>query len=293
MKIKLNERRREALVGLFYILPFAIGTLAFFIFPVISSLLLSFGDFDSSRPGFHIILSGLQNYKKAFFEDANFIPLFIKVVKNTLVEIPLIIVFSLVIAVVLGKVDRFKGFFRVVAVLPFLLGTGEVMLQLTAQGIDRSIISLNDGSIISMEFVSYLGDDIVSVLSTLFGAIIKALWSGGVQILLFLSAVQNISPSLYESARLDGANEYEMFFKITLPMISPVLLLNVIYTIVNTFTSSTNSVLSYIQSNTLLAKHGFAAAMGWVYFAFIILLVGLLSGLIGRYIKSNQTAVSR
>lgn len=287
--MKLDERRREHLVGLFFIAPFAIGTLIFFIFPIVSSLLLSFGDLDKTRSGFHIVLSGIDNYKKAFFEDTTFIPQFVKVVKNTFVEIPLIIVFSMVIAVMLSKIGFMKGFFRVIILLPFLLGTGDVMLQLTAQGVDKSIISLTDGSIIPLEFVAYLGDNIVQVLSTLFGTIIKVLWSCGVQILLFLSAVQNISPALYESARLDGANEYEMFFKITLPMTSPVLLLNVIYTIVNTFTSSTNFVLTYIQNNTLLGKHGFSAAMGWVYFAFILVLVGLITLIIGQYIKNSQS----
>ncbi len=291
MKIKLNESRREALIGLFFIAPFAIGTLIFFIYPVISSLLLSFGDLDKTRSGFHIVLTGLDNYKKAFFEDTTFVPQFVKVIKNTFVEIPLIIVFSMVIAVALSKIDFMKGFFRVIFLLPFLIGSGEVMLQLTSQGVDKSIISLTDGSIIPPEFVEYLGDNIVSVLGILFGTIIKVLWSCGVQLLLFLSAVQNISPALYESAKLDGANEYEMFFKITLPMTSPVLLLNVVYTIVNTFTSSTNYVLTYIQNNTLLAKHGFAAAMGWVYFAFILALVGLITLIIGRYIKNSQSAV--
>lgn len=291
--MKLNEKRRDALIGWFFIAPFAIGTAVFFIFPVVSSFLLSFGDLDPEKAGLNIILSGLDNYKKAFFEDATFIPLFVKVVQNTVIEIPLIIVFSLVIAVILSKIDFLKGFFRVIVLLPFLLGMGDVLLQLTSQGIDSSIISLADGSIIPKEFVNYLGDSIVSVLSTLFGTIINVLWASGVQILLFLSAVQNISPALYESARLDGANEYEMFFKITLPMISPVLLLNVIYTVINTFTSSTNLVLSYIQSNTLVGNHGFASAMGWIYFAFILLLVGLLALIIGRYIQNSQQTVRR
>ena len=118
--MKLDERRREHLVGLFFIAPFAIGTLIFFIFPIVSSLLLSFGDLDKTRSGFHIVLSGLDNYKKAFFEDTTFIPQFVKVVKNTFVEIPLIIVFSMVIAVMLSKIGFMKGFFRVIILLPFL-----------------------------------------------------------------------------------------------------------------------------------------------------------------------------
>lgn len=288
--MRLSMRRRETLTGIFFVAPFVVGTLVFFLYPLITSFLLGFGGTDPTRGGFHLLLTGLENYKRAFQEDVIFVPRLISVAENTLINAPLIVIFSLILAIMLNKLTLMKGFFRVVVLLPFLLGTGEVMKQLLAQGVDTQILSLSESSIIPREFLDYLGEDFVSALELLFGRIIQVLWSGGVQTLLFLSAIQNIAESLYESARIDGANEYEMFWKITLPMVSPILLLNTIYTIITSFTDVNNTVLDYIQEQmTRYADHGYAAALGWIYFIFILLLLLIVGLLLGRYVRNNQT----
>ena len=146
--IKVSRQTKDKLVGLFYLSPFLIGICVFFLFPVVSSLLLSFGDLDPSKTGFSILLQGIGNYKKAFFEDVNFVPRLLEVIKTTLINSPLIVIFSLILAVMLSKIDAGKGFFRVAFILPFVLGTGEVMSQLLTQGVDEQIISLANSSII-------------------------------------------------------------------------------------------------------------------------------------------------
>ncbi len=285
----ISMRKRDSLIGLFYITPFLIGICVFFLFPIISSLLLSFGDLDRERVGFHIVLRGIQNYKDAFVTDTEFVPKLLTVIKDTLIRSPLVVLFSLILAVMLSKVRRCKGFFRVVFLMPFILGTGEVMTQLLAQGVDTGIISLANNRFIPREWLVYIGAEFVEVLDMLFTSIIRILWQSSVQIILFLSAILGISPSLYESAQIDGANAYEMFWKITLPMVSPVLLLNMIYTIISSFTESTNGILLYISDKTLkYAEHGYASALGWIYFAFVLLLIGAVALLIGGYMKRNQ-----
>ena len=287
-RIKIKSKTKQALIGLFFIAPFMIGTIVCFLYPVIASFLLSLGDTNKEMAGFHIEITGLRNYYRAFMEDINFVPMLLNVIKQTLTQTPLIIIFSLLIAIMLNKVKKFKGFFRVVVLLPFLLGTGEVLNHLTGQGVDKQIISISNSNIIPREFILYLGSDIVNLLDTLFGNIVLVLWSSGVQILLFLSGIQSITPSLYTSARIDGANEYDMFWKITLPMISPILLLNTIYTIVNSFTSKLNPILDYIKTYAFVnTQHGYAAAMGWIYFAFILLILLIVMLLLGNYAKSS------
>ena len=189
----------------------------------------------------------------------------------------------------LSKIQYARGFFRVVLLLPFILGTGEVLDQLLSQGVDTQIISLTNSEIIPREWLMYIGDEFVSVLDTLFSSIIRILWQSSVQIILFLSGILSISPALYESAKIDGANAYEMFWKITLPMVSPVLLLVTIYTIINSFTSSSNRMLQYIQGLTLdFGAHGKAASRGWIYFAFVLIVIGLVALLLGQYVRKNQ-----
>lgn len=292
MKLKahktLSITKRQSLTGIVFILPFFIGTLVFFLYPLLSSFLLSFGEIDKSQAGFNIKFLGIDNYWKAFFEDVIFLPRFVSTVKNTLIDVPLVVVFSFLIAIMLNKVSFGSGYFRVVVFLPFLIGTGYVLDQLFLLGVDKQVLSVSN--IISKDILSYIGSDFIDAIEIIFGRIVKVLWMCGVQTLLFLSAIQNISVSLYEAARIDGANEYTMFWKITLPMVSPILLLNIFYTVITSFTESSNKVLNYIQEQTVrYAAHGFAAAMGWIYFAFIMLLLGLVQLIFGGYMKKNQS----
>lgn len=285
-KIRISISKRDNLIGLFFVTPFLIGTAVFFIYPVVASLLLSFGDTDPVRSGFHIQLKGFENFYKAIFIDSNYIPRLLDIIKKTILNIPLIVIFSLILAIMLNKLTRFKGVFRVILLLPFLLGTGEVLDQLLGQGIDSQIISIANGRIIPRELIEYMGESVVKTLDSLFGIIVTVLWFSGVQTLLFLSALQSISPSLYESARVDGANEYEMFWKITLPMVAPILLLNSIYTIINSFTGNDNAVLEYIRQQIIrFSEHGYAAALGWIYFLFVLAIIGVTSLIAGRYAR--------
>lgn len=288
--IQLSARARDNLIGWFFVAPFAIGLCLTFLFPLISSLLLSFGGTDPERAGFHIVLNGIENYTKAFVTDMLFLPRLWTTLQNTLINVPLTLIASLLIAILLNSIRTGRGAMRVIVILPFLLGTGEVLAQLLEQGVDSKIITIANSQFIPREFLKYLGDNFVNILSLLFGRIVKVLWSSGVQILLFLSAIQGVPVQLYESAKIDGANSYELFWNITLPMVCPILLLNMIYTIMNSFTDTDNIVLEYIQMQVVkYAAHGYAAALGWVYFLFIgfVLLLGWL--LIGGYMRKHDT----
>ena len=131
-----------------------------------------------------------------------------------------------------------------------------------------------------------LGHSMTEFLQSVLDRITVVLWKSGVQIVLFLAGLQGISSSLYEAARVDGATEWEMFWKITLPMISPVILMNVVYTIVAFFTDGTNPIVDYIYKQSFSNPQQFAhgAAMGWVYFAFAFALCGLCIGVLSRYV---------
>ena len=188
----------------------------------------------------------------------------------------------------LNKLTKGKGIFRVIVLLPFLLGTGSVMEQLLSQGIDKQIVNLSNGEIIPLSVIQYFPSEVIEFVEAVFKIIIRVLWGSGVQILLFLSALQGISPALYEAAHIDGANEYEVFWKITFPMVAPVTLLTMIYSIINSFTDSSNTVLKYIIDRTVnQAQFGFSAAMGWIYFAIIGVIICLGSLLIRGYIKKG------
>ncbi len=281
-------RTKDRMKGLVFVSPFIIGVLAFFVYPVFLSLRLSFGKIDNII-GLKISWAGLTNYLRAFLIDVNFVPIFLQVVKDTIVKFPLTIVLSLIIAIMVNRDIKGKGMFRVIFFIPFLLGTGEVMKQLLNQGVDTQVLSITDGRIIPYNVLNYFGGTVVEAVQNVLGVIVLVLWGCGVQILLFLAGLQSISPALYEAAKIDGATEWEVFWKVTIPMISPMLLLNLIYTIVDSFTNVTNPMLEYIQSYGFTkAQFEYGAAMGWIYFLFVGLVVAAVFALMKNYMHTNE-----
>jgi ABC-type sugar transport system permease subunit len=287
-KFKISKATKDKLKGLVFVSPFIMGLCLFFIYPIYMSLKLSFGKVDNIV-GFKISWIGFENYVRAFMLDTEFIPTFLQVVKNTLTQFPLTIVLSLIIAIIINKDIKGRALFRIAFFIPFLLGTGEVMRQLLYQGVDKQVLSISDGTIIPYNILNYFGATVVNAVQGVFGTIVSVLWASGVQILLFLAGLQSISPALYEAAKIDGATEWEIFWKVTIPMISPMLLLNLIYTIVDSFTNIRNQLLEYIQSYGFTkAEFHYAAALGWIYFAFIGLIVIIVFGLMKGYMHTNE-----
>ena len=287
-KRHLSLRAKNALKGLVFVTPFIIGLIAFFIYPVFFSLRISIAQ-SVEIIGMKLRGFTFYQYKRAFVEDTEFVPTFLATVKYTLTTFPLTIILSLIIAILLNKEIKGRGLFRVIFFIPFLLGSGEIMRQLLNQGVDRAVLNIADGRIIPYNVLSYFGTTIVDVVQGLFGTLVAVLWRSGVQILLFLAGLQSISPALYEAARIDGATEWELFWKVTIPMISPMMLLTLVYTIVDSFTSIDNQLLAYIKTYGFAnAEFSYASALGWIYFAFIGILVAIIFGIMKRYMHTSE-----
>ena len=195
-KFKMDLHTRNSLKGLVFVSPFILGVLMFFIYPIFFSIRLSVST-DIKVVGFVV--------------DKEFLPLFGQTIKDTLVNFPLTVVLSLIIAVLLNRDIKCRGLFRVIFFIPFLLGSGEVMTQLINQGVDRSVLNIMDGRLIPYNVLMYFGTTITDAVQMVLGVLVTVLWGCGVQILLFLSGLQSISPSLYEAAKIDGATEWELF----------------------------------------------------------------------------------
>lgn len=289
-KKRLSMTKRQSLEGVFFATPFIIGTLVFFAYPLVFSMLLSFGDLDKKAAGLNIIFSGIGNYKRIFVSDANFLPGLWNICSISLLKVPLTLIISLLFAIMLDRAGKLKSFYRIAVFIPFLLGMGQVLDAMLDLGFSSQILAIRDNPYIPRELLEYMGDGILGLLDRLFNMIVMVLWSCSVQTLLFLSAIQSISPSLYESSQIDGANAYENFWKITLPMVSPTLMLNAVYTVIMCFTGRNNSVLKYILNYTLVkAEYGFSSALGWIYMLTVFIFIGISWLLIGGYIRKNKS----
>ncbi len=281
----LTMERRRVVEAYMFISPWIIGTAIFFVNAIISSIKLSFSDIVQLK-GFVMEYVGLANYEHIFMFDINFMPTFIEVVVDTLINTPLTLVFSLIIAMLINREAPGRGFFRTTFFLPVLLGSGYVMeqlLQIDATG------AVGVGITLPGMFQGLLGSTFAPLVQTVLDRITVILWKSGVQIILFLAGLQGISGSLYEAAKCDGATQWEVFWKITLPMISPIILLNFVYTMVTYFAAGDNALVKYIIKSVFTDKQ-FArgAAMGWVYFAFAFVMCGVVFAVAAGLSKKEE-----
>lgn len=284
--------RRKSITGLIFVLPFIIGAALFFLYPVVTSLAYSFGEIDSYRT-FSVKFIGFANFQRALFEDTFFVAKLLEVIRNTLIDLPLITVFSIYIAILLNRELPGKGVFRVIFFLPVVLGNGFVMEQLLSQGIDSGSMAAVIEFLLPPKVVTYIGGEAAEVVAEFLNRITLILWKSGVQIVITLSGLQSIPKALYEAADVDGANEWQSLFFITIPMLTPVILLNIIYTIMDTFTSKSNPVIDVITKyfSSYNAQFEYSAAMGWLYLMFALALIGAITLFMKRFIANVSEQV--
>ena len=188
--------------------------------------------------------------------------------------VPIIIVFSIIIAVLINSKIRLRGFFRMIYFLPVIISSGPVINELITQGASGSSFIESYGVISLIE--QSLPPLLAEPISAMFGEIIVIFWFSGVQILIFLAGLQKIDTSIYEACSIDGAGPWEIFWKITLPSLKNLILINIIFTIVSLSTFDGNGVINLIIENMYqpLTGYGFASAIAWCYF--IVVCVFLL-----------------
>ena len=285
-KFRVTNRLRENFEGWALMLPWILGTLLFFIVPIFQSFYLSVGDL-VRMVDFEVEFVGLVHYRRILFHDMSIVPGIISLAYYMLMNLPIVIVFSLFTAMLLNTDVKLRGFWRACFILPVVLGTGFVMNQLLGQnvvsGVEGATMeleanpALTRGLALSDEILLYLGPTVTRYITTFLSMLTSTLWRSGVQILLFLGGLQSINKSLYESAHCDGATGWESFWYITFPMLMPVTMLNIIYTIVDYFMDSNNPMVQFIMHLGFETRQfEYAAAISVLYLLVVLLFVGLI-----------------
>lgn len=276
---RMSREKKRRLCGYVFLSPWLIGFPLFMLFPLFSNLVLSFGKI-TEVIGLKISFVGWTNYRRLFVESTEFLPAFINTLKITLLWTPFIVVFGLLMAILLNQKMPLKGFFRVIFFMPVLLGSGYIMQQLSPAA---SVLLVPESAQEMLYY--YFNNDIADFMAELLEQILAVFWKSGVQIVIFLSGLQSIPESYYEAARVDNANSWDCFWKITLPMISPVILLNTVYTVIDTFRDTKNEIADLVVRVIFNdANYEYGAAMGWVYFVATSLVVGLIFLIARRFV---------
>jgi ABC-type sugar transport system permease subunit len=281
--MRLTLRQRSAINGYMFIALWLVGLLTFFLVPLFQNFALSFTNarLGTIRDQSYSYI-GIENYIEAFTVDIDFVPYLLETMNNLIVDVPFILAFSL--AVALLAVQRVPGstIFRAIFFLPVVIGSAVVVGRMFDQLGNQLVLFRSQGA---QEFLYiYLGDQLPNFLYFLNRSVF-VLWRSGVQILIFIAGLKSIDPSLYEAGQVDGASPWSMFWKITLPMLSPVILINIVYTIIDSFTDYFNTVLRYIRVVTFTQSEmrlGYPSALGNIYFILVFILVIIIFVVVSR-----------
>ena len=280
----ISYESKQAFTGFMFVLPWFVGFLLFFAVPCFQSLRFSFSKV-SVFENYACTTVWFDNYKELLAKNASFLQALGDTFWELLINVPVVLIFSLFVAVLLNRKFRGRGFVRGIFFLPVIVTTGVVMTTFNATSDANAVLEGDVGNGVlfqvadATDFLVSLGLNakLTEYMTAVADRIFNVVWDSGIQILLFLAALQGISPSLYEASDVEGATAWETFWLITFPNVSPIILVNIVYTIVDTFGDTDNAVMKEINKmiNSTF-NFGGAAAASWTFFAVILGIIGVV-----------------
>ena len=303
---------RRARTGTLFILPLIIGFLVFMARPLYLSFLMSLSKVvvvEGTMSRFNISLNILGknlivpfgNYNYAFVSDPDFNKLLVDEMGRMAINTIATLVMSFVIAVILNQNFKGRTICRIIFFLPVILSSGVLpgiekqnayfnLMTSISDAVEQSSGVDLSRSLQNLLSVSGVAQEVFDVIFQMINSIYDIIMASGIQIIVFLTGLQSISPSLYEAAEVEGCSAWESFWKITFPMVSPLLLVNCIYTIIDFFMKNDNTVMEHI--NTLMygtqMDFGAASAESWIYFGVALVFIGISTFIITRAVKSYE-----
>ncbi len=282
--MKLTLKQQQSLWGYIFVSPWVVGLALLFAWPLGRSLMLSFQRVTDLFQ-WQTEWVGLDHYRQIFTEDIVFTPVLLDTLENVAIDVPLILVFSLLLALLLTGVGRGQTFLRAVFFLPVVIGSAGVIQHMLSVGVgDQLLMSTLE------PLMQGLGAEVDSVvegtpIQWIVTRLTAIIWFSGVEILFFIAGLNSIPPSLYEAARVDGASPWESFWKITLPMVSPVILLVTIYAMIDQLTFPENPMIKYIMQVGVRGQQlEYASALGMAYFIVVFLQIALVVRIMSKFV---------
>lgn len=285
-KLHMSYEKKKGLYGYGFIALWFVGALMFFIIPVLKSFYYSFNDVTPETGYLLTKWAGIANYKRAFMTDPTFRQYLVDALKDMAFNLPVIIIFSMFVAIIINQKFRGRTFARAVFFLPVIIATGPVYaiitgnLETSGNSSAEQFSTMFETDMVDqlLEFVGIygFGSTFTEMLTELTSDILNLVWKCGIQIIIFLSALQDIPTSAKEAAAIEGATSWEFFWKITLPYVSPMILVNIVYTVIDAFTDPTNEVMARVLEVQSDWQYGYSAAMAWSYFGIILVALGII-----------------
>ncbi len=295
--LEVKQRR----MGYVFVAPLIVGMLAFVAFPVIQSLFFSFSKLNVVASGYKLDFLGIENYRYIFAVDPDFRTMVLGSLRDMLINVPVVILFSFFVASLLNQKFHGRSLVRAILFLPVIIASGVVESVDKADAFSSMISSGSQtagatavGEQLSEKLILYLQQLNISpqitnfIIDTVSRVYDIAIMSA-VPIIIFLAGLQSVSPSLFEASYIEGATKWEVFWKISLPMVSPLILVAVIYCIIDSFTNVSNPVISRIHSSAYDSLNfGLSSAMAWSYMLIILVVLAIVYKLVSRFIFYHE-----
>ena len=294
LRKKMSYERRKSLYGYGFISLWIVGFLLFFLRPFVSVIVYSLSKIEYLDNGHRIVFRGLANYKRALLEDPDIVPMMVDSIKDIPVTVITIVIVSLAIAVVLNRKFMGRTVVRAVFFVPVIVASGIVISILNGDAMAATMMAGQKSSAMLQvsgltEIMMQMGlpEQLINTVTGMANGIFDYLWKSGIQILLFLAALQTISPSLYEASSIEGATGWDNFWKISMPMVSPMILLAFIYTIIDSFTDYDNLYIQKIKDFATSMNVEYSSTLSLIYFVVITLFVGLSFWILRHFVADT------
>ncbi|MDF2538668.1 MAG: transporter, permease component [Herbinix sp.] len=297
MKTKkmMTFRQRQNRQGYKFMMPWIIGFLLFTAFPFLATVYLSFTSVKQNVAGFNIKFIGLDNYIMAFFENTEYVPALIGFVTQIIPYAFVIVIISFILAYMLNHIKFMRGMLRTIYFLPVIIMSGPVMQQMIDAGVNQSRIE-NVGiegstNLFILQMVYNYSPDLARIIFQVLTQLSTILWFTGIPIILFINGLQKINPSLLEAAKIDSANSWQILWKIIIPIIKPIALVVVVFTLAQLGTyKSTNPMYELITGaiENTAGGLGIAATYAWVYTLLVLLIIGIAFLLFKDRVKGRR-----
>ncbi len=287
-KMRTYQQRQDR-NGYAFMAPWIIGFAIFTLFPFVMTIYLSFNAVQSTAWGYQFDFIGIDNYINAFVGNEEFLPALLGYLKMIVPYTIIVVVLAFIIAYLLCKINVGKGILRTIYFLPVIIMSGPVMSQLlTVQGagdeisaeMNAAVETTNAYSnIFIMQIIDSYSKPLADMLAGIFDQLSVILWFTGIPIVLFINGLQKINPSIYEAAKIDSANAWQIMWKITIPMLKGVGLIITVFTVIQLgMYDSINPMYELIEEKTgdLSSGLGFAATYAWIYSIIALALIGIV-----------------
>jgi len=296
VKRNISLETRKHWYGRAFVLPWVIGIIPFFIIPFIKTFQYSLGTLMVTSGGLELNFTGMRNYIRLFTEDPNFLRELSASFQTMIIELPLVISFSIFVAMLLNHPFKGRTLARSILFLPVIVTSGVVIHILRTDVNAAYVMSGGEGQgfiqLTALTDILYgMGLDyrITNWVITAMNSIFDIVWKCGVQILLFIGGLQSIPQSFYEAANVEGATSWEKFWKITFPMLTPILLTGAVYTIIDSFTFYGNNLMrNSIKPAFDNFNYSYAAAMSILYSVMVLLVLGVIFMILGRRVTYTE-----